>query len=255
MIGLDGITNDEASQPDPSDTRTEKDNLSHSACARVLLIDPTPVTRLSLAYTLGSRSPDFTLDSSGKAEGHGRRPDLVLVNIKSLRITDLETLKQIAAIRQWSADSPIAVISELDEMSLAAFAVQRDIRGYIPTSLSSDIAIAAIELMLTGGVFLPEQVISHWSRRADDVDARQAAISRSDDNPRLTLREKQILGQLRRGNPNKIIAYELGISESTVKVHIRNVMKKFGASNRTQVAVLRTGHSIDGELRKQGAAG
>jgi DNA-binding NarL/FixJ family response regulator len=56
-----------------------------------------------------------------------------------------------------------------------------------------------------------------------------------------TNRQSQVLACLREGKPNKLIAYELTMCESTVKVHVRHIMKKLGATNRTQVAYLTNG--------------
>jgi DNA-binding NarL/FixJ family response regulator len=89
---------------------------------------------------------------------------------------------------------------------------------------------AAIAFTLKGGAFVPPELFMQDS--ADDEKPK--ASRRSPDQ--LTNRQAEVLVKVREGKPNKIIAYELGMSESTVKVHIRSIMSKVGATNRTQVA-------------------
>lgn len=102
--------------------------------------------------------------------------------------------------------------------------------------------------MWVGGSYLPPELAREveatpvWRvSMADDMTHSLAPIAReplhTDNELGLTSREWDVLRILREGRQNKIIAFELGISESTVKVHLRNIMKKLHASNRTQVAL------------------
>jgi DNA-binding NarL/FixJ family response regulator len=79
----------------------------------------------------------------------------------------------------------------------------------------------------------PVQAISAGNAPPESLENARAGL----DELRLTARERDIMRCLREGRQNKFIAHELGISESTVKVHLRNIMKKLHASNRTQVAL------------------
>jgi len=90
-------------------------------------------------------------------------------------------------------------------------------------------AVAAIRLVKDGGTIAPvEPLLANRTRRADpEADETSSA---------LTPRQMTVLAHLRQGKANKIIAYELGMSESTVKVHVRNIMRKVKATNRTEVA-------------------
>ena len=101
-------------------------------------------------------------------------------------------------------------------------------RGFIPgTNTNIQLATAAIRLVREGGSFAPVNLLA-----SDKRDRAESA--ESIEFQELTPRENEILSRLRRGQPNKIIAYELSLTESTVKVHIRNIMRKMGAINRTE---------------------
>jgi DNA-binding NarL/FixJ family response regulator len=101
-------------------------------------------------------------------------------------------------------------------------------QGFIPTRTTGiPITFAAIRFITAGGVFAPLDLL--LTKRPDRVvEAAQQS--------RLTPRQVAVLNHLQQGKANKIIAHELGMSESTVKVHVRNIMRKTGATNRTQAA-------------------
>jgi DNA-binding NarL/FixJ family response regulator len=89
------------------------------------------------------------------------------------------------------------------------------------------VAVEAIRLVLAGGTYIPTEALMTLAR------AQQQPANSSHNH--LTVREEQILALLRHGKQNKQIAYELSLSEGTVKVHVHNIMRKFGVSNRTQI--------------------
>jgi len=105
--------------------------------------------------------------------------------------------------------------------------------GYIPTSVSLAIAIEAMRLVRAGGVYAPAAGVI-----AANCKNSPAKNGTGAQNAMFTERQTAILNVLCKGKPNKIIAYELGMCESTVKVHVRNIMKKLKATNRTQIAYL-----------------
>jgi DNA-binding NarL/FixJ family response regulator len=101
-------------------------------------------------------------------------------------------------------------------------------RGFIPsTSTNIQLATAAIRLVRQGGSFAPLDLMT------TDKRGRKASEDAA-ESKRLTPRESKVLSRLQRGQPNKIIAYELTLTDSTVKVHSRNIMRKMGATNRTE---------------------
>jgi DNA-binding NarL/FixJ family response regulator len=103
-------------------------------------------------------------------------------------------------------------------------------RGYIPSSVGLAVCIEAIKLAIAGGIFIPANPVMAMSKMIDGGDTEQHFAGM------FTPRQADVVMALRRGKANKIIAYELNMRESTVKVHIRNIMRKLRATNRTEVA-------------------
>jgi DNA-binding NarL/FixJ family response regulator len=142
--------------------------------------------------------------------------------------------RDVGAIRHAVPVSPIVVLSDVEDThqpETIRNVLNSGAHGFIPTRTTGVlIAVAALRFVKSGGTFAPlDQLLTNRSNRG--VTPPEAA----QQNP-LTSRQTAVLSLLQQGKANKIIAYELNMSESTVKVHIRNIMRKMGATNRTQVA-------------------
>lgn len=139
--------------------------------------------------------------------------------------------KHCAAIRKLRDVAPVIVLCDVDCIDAIRMAFDCGARGYVPTtSTPLEVAIQIIHLVKAGGTFVPPCSLS--SRRIDGQPATRETMNAL----QLTERQRAVLGCLQVGKPNKIIARDLAMSESTVKVHIRNLMRKLKASNRTEVA-------------------
>lgn len=139
-----------------------------------------------------------------------------------------------AALRDLVAeagDTPVIVLSESEDLRDMIAAIDCGARGYVPTSVGIDAIIDAAHLTLAGGIFLP---VSSLSALRDTVPASEKRPAGIEDH--FTSRQAAVANALRQGKANKTIAYELNMCESTVKVHIRTIMKKLRASNRTEAA-------------------
>lgn len=154
----------------------------------------------------------------------------ILLNIGGKCADDPAVAEQV---RSLSAEFQVPVILLADSVDLLQImkALEYGAKGYIPSSVTIDVCIEAIALSLAGGVFLPASSVLAM-RPVLEVEAPQVRPLES----MFTARQVEVVTALRRGKANKIIAYELNLRESTVKVHIRNIMKKMKASNRTEVA-------------------
>jgi DNA-binding NarL/FixJ family response regulator len=136
------------------------------------------------------------------------------------------------------ANAPIIVLSDRDEVDDILRALDWGVRGYIPTSLEAEVVFAALSLVNAGGIFIPAHVLrSSTAEPATGIDGERCGLPNKLD---LTSRELAVIDLLREGKPNKLIGIELNMQESTVKVHVRNIMRKLDADNRTHAAHIAT---------------
>jgi DNA-binding NarL/FixJ family response regulator len=127
--------------------------------------------------------------------------------------------------------APVVVLSDAEDIDQIADSLKWGARGHLPTGTAFDVAIEAMRLVIVGGTFVPAH-----SLLGEQRPASKAGLE-SEQKSKLTARQVAVADALRQGKANKLIAYELNMSESTVKVHMRNIMKKLSAKNRTEVAV------------------
>jgi DNA-binding NarL/FixJ family response regulator len=149
--------------------------------------------------------------------------------------------KQVEELREAHPGVPMMVLLQLTDRKLMRELVKVGVSGVILGSVPEQVTVAAIRLVMAGGSFAPAEFLLDVDEPTEPAKAPPAVTPPADlpaQATRFTLRERDILDRLRRGMQNKIIAHELGISESTVKVHLRNIMKKMHARNRTQVVFL-----------------
>jgi DNA-binding NarL/FixJ family response regulator len=126
-----------------------------------------------------------------------------------------------------------AVLSDSERAAEIMAAFECGAKAYIPTSVTVEVMIEAINLVIAGGAYWPTSVLKLCSGQGGAF----AGAPRQPACDLLTPRETAVLKAVRMGRPNKVIAHELGISESTIKVHVHRIMKKLKVQNRTQVAI------------------
>ncbi|MGZ5871948.1 MAG: helix-turn-helix transcriptional regulator [Bradyrhizobium sp.] len=178
---------------------------------------------------------------------------LVALNIGDKPIGDPSIEDELTLIERSCPNASVALLSSRDDEATASAAMQRGVRGFFPTSIPVEVAIAGLRLVLAGGVYRPLPILKETetpgldaTRACTDV-AEEAAINHFSGAPAgetrkpmidLTPREQHVLAGLELGLPNKLIAARLKLSENTVKMHIQHIMRKCSAHNRTE-AVLR----------------
>jgi DNA-binding NarL/FixJ family response regulator len=126
---------------------------------------------------------------------------------------------------------PVIVLADKTDPELALTAIRHGARGYIPFTLRFDIAVEAVRLVLAGGTYVPLDCM--LATGGSGIAAGQPSPSAE----AVTSRELAVVRAIQQGKSNKVMAYDLNMCESTVKVHIRNIMKKLKAKNRTDVAI------------------
>jgi DNA-binding NarL/FixJ family response regulator len=209
----------------------------------IVLIDRRPLTRQCLGQWLQDASPDLHVVSVGTPgdlldiSASLGDPHIIIFSIGGASVEDREVIAKMTLLRCYMRRIPLVVLSDRDDIEDIVEAMGHGVRGYIPTSLEPSEAAAALQCVAAGGTFVPASAMIEFAQ------ARQQGSHRGSDQEerrfeRLTPRESEVLARLRQGKPNKVIAYELKISEGTVKVFVRRILAKLHASNRTEVASL-----------------
>src|SRR4051794_11323923 len=156
---------------------------------------------------------------------------------------DAEANRQISRLAKMAEHLPLVLISDDEDPKQIVNALEAGCRGYIPTSVPLAVAVEAMRLVKAGGAFVPASSLMASKRGSEDV-----AVSNPAGNGMFTSRQAAVVEALLTGKANKIIAYELNMCESTVKVHVRSIMKKLKARNRTEVAYIVNAMSADRRL-------
>jgi DNA-binding NarL/FixJ family response regulator len=140
-------------------------------------------------------------------------------------------VEDTTALEQSGVSAPVVVVSDMEALPQVLSVLKAGVRGYIPTSLPLPVALEAMRLVSAGGTYIPAESVL-----AASATAMLQPTWKSTNQDLFTTRQLQVVEALRRGRPNKLIAYELNMCESTVKVHVRQIMKKLNARNRTEAA-------------------
>ncbi len=168
--------------------------------------------------------------------------DLALWNLGTVCIT--EAADDIHEIRQALPKVPLIILSKHDNAAHALEAIRLGARGHIPASSSLPVMIAALRLVLAGGVYAAPLATDTAAIAAPQISGptvgSELNAGMGEQPAGLTKREEEVLALLRQGKANKLIAYDLGMSENTVKVHVRRIIKKLQVMNRTEAAFFAT---------------
>jgi DNA-binding NarL/FixJ family response regulator len=164
-------------------------------------------------------------------------------------ILDPSVEGDLATLVDHCPNASIALLSNRDDEATALAAMHRGVRGFFPTSIPVEVAVAGLHLVLAGGVYRPLPIVGENGAPGPEqpcpggrppryltTDAAKDAPEKSTFD--FTPREQHVLAELELGLPNKLIAAKLNLSENTVKMHIHHIMRKCAARNRTE-AVLR----------------
>ncbi len=200
---------------------------------RIVLIELHVWFRDCLAHALISFLPDVSVEGADSVEEVVPGPaGLLLIGIhpwfQSAQLRDA-----IDMLRRVGDGSPVGAYLHADNGALARLTARLGVAGIVMPDAGVEIAIASVRVMVAGGNFLPPEA----AEAAPDEPLGQAPTQGSRAAESLTSREFEVLQLLGVGRTNKGIAADLSISQSTVKVHLRRMMKKLGTTNRTEAAL------------------
>jgi DNA-binding NarL/FixJ family response regulator len=206
----------------------------------LIYIDGRALTRDCVANQLAMQLPEFSVAAFASADEIGAHPEFdgqecsILYNTYSLPVEDPEFLHSLSVMQRIAPEARITLLSDLESGENIAAALRLGVRGYLLTSLSLKITSEVIRLVHAGGTFVPASALlaASWPTLPERTPANPTPELQG-----FTRREVEVLNLLRQGKQNKTIAFDLNMSESTVKIHLHHIMKKLQATNRMQVVL------------------
>ena len=203
--------------------------------SQFLIADDHPLFREALKGALSAKFADLEVFESENFETTlqvlNEQEDLDIL-LLDLRMPGNGDLYGLIRIREDYPSLPIAVVSGSEDINVVSKVMAYGAMGFIPKSSSSDDIAMAINHILEGDVWLPSEL----KDKVSDVDGEDKEIAAQVAS--LTPQQYKVLQYLHEGLLNKQIAYELHISEATVKAHITAIFRKLGVYNRTQAVLI-----------------
>lgn len=179
------------------------------------------------------------LEAGTGAEALGlvaRHPDLDLV-LLDIKLPDVDGFEAMQRFRDAQPTLPMIILSASDDLVDMTTALDRGAMGYIPKSTSAAVMLSAIKLVLSGGVYLPPEMLRNHALRGRNGGA----------GPVLTDRQREVLDLLRQGQSNKAIGSTLGLALPTVKAHVSAIFKALNVQNRAQAMVAAKRANVAGD--------
>jgi DNA-binding NarL/FixJ family response regulator len=245
-------------------------------CRNIFIVDAMAFRRARTASFLAAwaHSEQAELASLDPDEAHARliergACDMLICTANADSAPDM--FAEVQVLRMLGRNAAIAIVSDDESPATVIAAIRSGAQGYLGSSMPPQLALRALSFVLHGGTYfppsaiiaglglgslpaiqpaladltpvqtLPELAPRHLAHAIDDADRMRSVAG-------FTERQYAVLGCLCRGDPNKVIGRKLGMTETTVKVHVREIMRKLGVCNRTQVAIAagRGGFVADG---------
>jgi len=209
---------------------------------KILVVDDHPLIREALRQVLQALDRQLDLleaQSCDEAlESVRQHPDISLI-LLDLTLPGTDGYEVLRRLREEHPAVPVVVLSAADQPDSVMRAIDGGAMGFIPKTSSSQLLLNALRLVLSGGIYLPLEVL----RREQDIApaAPRAPASpaelRDPQEIGLTARQTQVLALLVQGKPNKLICRQLNLAEGTVKIHVTAILKALGVMNRTQAVI------------------
>jgi DNA-binding NarL/FixJ family response regulator len=216
-------------------------SLGRSAELVLALVDQSQLRRECLKLAMAQHNTRWRVVDVGSAAevqrmtSIGESFDLVLI---AAATSEHVELGEIEALRKALPETPVVVTAESDNLQRTRAILASGARGFLPASLSLKVMMGALDLVLAGGIYVPSSLIEAAPPRAPSTGGPNGF---ADSSSELTRRQRDVLGLISQGKSNKLIADALTMSESTVKAHVKQIIKRLRVANRTQAALLATG--------------
>jgi DNA-binding NarL/FixJ family response regulator len=196
---------------------------------RIIIADDHPLFRAALKSAVKKAIPAAEqIECASLAEVEAclsaNAADLVLLDLK---LSDSEGMTGLTRIRSAYSHVPVAVVSASEDAATVRRAMALGASGFIPKSTSLADMVSAITAIMAGDTWAPE--VGEADPSEADLEAKLSSLTPS---------QLRILEGLKAGRLNKQIAFDLGVTEATIKAHLTSVFRKLGVHNRTQAVIL-----------------
>ena len=203
------------------------------AATKIIIADDHPLFRGALRRSIEDFLPEVEigeangLDQLGELLTKDREVDLVLLD---LTMPGVQGFSGLIYLRAQYPEVPIMIVSATEDAVVIRRAVEFGASGFIPKSLDSDGIANAVRTVLSGDIWAPPDVDLQGGDDQDVLDLVRRM-------GKLTPQQMRVLMMLSEGLLNKQIAYELSVSEATVKAHVSAILQKLGVDSRTQAVI------------------
>lgn len=211
---------------------------------RVLIIDDHALFRVGLQGLLEQRGIEVADAVASGIEGIQRagelRPDIVLLD---LRMPDMGGLEVLQKLRENNSSIPVVMLTTSNEESDLIKSLRSGAQGYLLKDMEPDELVSALRDIENGKNVVAQDLTDALARM---VQGDTNIVDEEGPFSELTPREMEILCLLAEGQSNKLIARNLGISDGTVKLHVKAILRKLGIHSRVEAAVI----AVEQGLRK-----
>jgi two-component system nitrate/nitrite response regulator NarL len=215
---------------------------------RVLIIDDHALFRVGLQELLTRR--DITvIDAIGDgAEGvriaQESQPDIVLLD---LRMPVMDGLSVLRRLRETGLTMPVVMLTTSTEERDLVESLRNGAQGYLIKDMEPDEVVSALHEIVQGSTVVAPELTGVLAKVVQGGGSDE--LPPEDPFDELTPREREILCHVAEGQSNKVIARNLGISDGTVKLHVKAVLRKLGLHSRVEAAVMAVEHGLTHHLR------
>ena len=215
------------------------DNRS-GALLRVLLVDPSPMSRTCFAAAM-SGCPAIHVQGVDQIEAEEldrltRLPDIIVLQLSGQELSERQLSRRLELCHERYPTAAMLILAEKAPADMCLAALAQNVSGYLTSDHGVDSVIAALQLVAVGLVVFPRlnfQQLPSQSLRPPNAAAVSAIPAPYSGG--FTSRQQQVFELILDGLSNKKIAKRLGVAESTVKVHVRAIMQRTSVSSRTQL--------------------
>lgn len=202
---------------------------------RVLIADDHALFRDELSAQLEKINPDFIIlqaSNYNQAQKFIENDNKIEMVIMDLDMPDTNWEEALKELKAKIPEAKLVVVSAGEDAGAIRKSLELGVNGFISKRSEQEVLLKALQLVLEGGTYLPPSVLQA-SGSAIVQDRRCTGTAKT-----LTNRQNQVLNLVAQGLSNKQIAYEMGVSEATVKLHINALLRSVGATNRTQAVIM-----------------